>query len=1013
MKKVISFILCMAICIGIMPVQIFAHVDHPVADYDGLILEFDCYETMALFMNESGGDYLGGNMLLIDGTYKDAVDYDMRPNIVSVTFNYIVEATAILDTYSESRNTALDDPYLNSENLDFWRALATIADTLPEDSLHTVRVAVLDTGIDATHQDLADRVVAGYDAIEDEIIAEGVNSEQNTDSHGTKVAGLIGAQAMNATGISGTGGDFPIELVPVRVLDQKGKGKIADIVRGIYWAIENDIDIMNMSFGARMEYYPTALANAIYDATNQNIFAVAAAGNEYGRTWEGYYPTCLEGCYPVMSGIVGMGADYTSAFSNTFPTGAIPGKDYTSINGSEVMTTAMNDQYTNFTGTSASCAMISGYSAAIFSLLGGRKNPDAAQVVRDIFAYAHVTNTNLIPYSIVLSELDNAVQAYVTSEEINKASITIQGSIECEDWLVGDAEINVNISSGEENIGDVIVVIRDAEENIVYTSSPIANDGTNPFVYRVTVDTTLFDDGEVTIEAYFRTVEESAAETDLTLLVNKAKKRALIKNNLVSEEAVIRLYDESGAIFSATVYVTDPQTGTLVDIIGNNSGDLITIPRTMFAGGALTFTCISNGIYYTKTAEFADEISLGGDEAQFTHLSFAGDDLILAGADIYAKAPNGQYCNLGKTDENGTLDVHFSDGRFPLIVIDNEKNYVLSVEAVQNGNQIAISFADSIAEANEINLDFTEFLADDDRYSLIFSFDELTNAVNGVSTTLFNKSVDRIFVSADSIYTMVAVYDVIHLSNAPGNSAYYKYFYTGHILGEINFDEIEAIAFDPTVICTSSVLQTNRVIYGQSVLYSVTITDDKGNSMIGGHYLNYSTLGEPVDCYEWYGSCDLRLFDSFENDHSWMIDISQNTIYTTTDYGMALPAGNADYKFTAKCYIDIEWLVNYEGYDGALQYGAQESFSSFSVEMGPTLTIDTSAIKDGNLEFDTRYIKVIQNGVVKKAKLLSQGSPIMIDTTGFDENTKIFLWATMYYFEETPLGVWNYCFSAF
>lgn len=225
-------------------------------------------------------------------------------------------------------------------------------------------------------------------------------------------------------------------------------------------------------------------------------------------------------------------------------------------------------------------------------------------------------------------------------------------------------------------------------------------------------------------------------------------------------------------------------------------------------------------------------------------------------------------------------------------------------------------------------MDFTEFLADDDRYSLIFSFDELTNAVNGVSTTLFNKSVDRIFVSADSIYTMVAVYDVIHLSNAPGNSAYYKYFYTGHILGEINFDETEAIAFDPTVICTSSVLQTNRVIYGQSVVYSVTITDDKGNSMIGGHYLNYSTLGEPVDCYEWYGSCDLRLFDSSENDHSWMIDISQNTIYTTTDYGMALPAGNADYKFTAKCYIDIEWWVNYEGYDGALQYGAQESFSS-------------------------------------------------------------------------------------
>ena len=61
--------------------------------------------------------------------------------------------------------------------------------------------------------------------------------------------------------------------------------------------------------------------------------------------------------------------------------------------------------------------------------------------------------------------------------------------------------------------------------------------------------------------------------------MNKTKKRASIKNNLVSDEAIVRLYDESGALFSAPVYVTDPQTGTLVDITGSSEDD--TLPGTV------------------------------------------------------------------------------------------------------------------------------------------------------------------------------------------------------------------------------------------------------------------------------------------------------------------------------------------------------------------------------------------------------------------------------------------------
>ena len=54
-------------------------------------------------------------------------------------------------------------------------------------------------------------------------------------------------------------GRFPVELIPVRVLDENGNGRISDVVCGIYWAIDNGADILNMSFGAKTAYYPTAL----------------------------------------------------------------------------------------------------------------------------------------------------------------------------------------------------------------------------------------------------------------------------------------------------------------------------------------------------------------------------------------------------------------------------------------------------------------------------------------------------------------------------------------------------------------------------------------------------------------------------------------------------------------------------------------------------------------------------------------------------------------------------------
>ena len=259
--KLISLLLSVVMLLGMLPIQISAGaadrltsaVGYPTGDSDGLILEFSSAGALEVFRTVYGGRILGGNMLLVDGSYEEAVRYEKMPNIASVTYNYTLEAAGIAEDFG----TAPTDPRISDTcvSAPFLDTLGKMADEAGLTSLYTVRVAVLDTGIDATHEDLVNRVVAGYDAINDAAIANGINSDVGANGHGTKVAGLIGAEADNGVGFCGMAGKYPLELMPVRVLGEDGKGKIADVVRGIYWAIDNGADILNMSFGANMSYY--------------------------------------------------------------------------------------------------------------------------------------------------------------------------------------------------------------------------------------------------------------------------------------------------------------------------------------------------------------------------------------------------------------------------------------------------------------------------------------------------------------------------------------------------------------------------------------------------------------------------------------------------------------------------------------------------------------------------------------------------------------------------------------
>jgi len=136
-----------------------------------------------------------------------------------------------------------------------------------------VMVAVLDSGIDKNHPDLAGKVVGEVNF---------VDSERTTDDllgHGTAVAGII-AGSGTASGGQYMGVAPGASLLNVRVIDSEGSGQISDIIAGIDWAIENDADVLSMSLGGlNLGESNPPISMAADNAMDAGTVACVAAGN--------------------------------------------------------------------------------------------------------------------------------------------------------------------------------------------------------------------------------------------------------------------------------------------------------------------------------------------------------------------------------------------------------------------------------------------------------------------------------------------------------------------------------------------------------------------------------------------------------------------------------------------------------------------------------------------------------------------------------------------------------------
>ncbi len=151
-------------------------------------------------------------------------------------------------------------------------------------------IAIVDSGVDRRHPDLKRKLVKGATFIDCDPSCgngdwKGPDGEgDDSDEHGTHVAGIAAAATGNGVGIAGVARDA--KIMPVKVLEE-GSGSFIDIANGIRWAADNGADVINLSLGAVQGLQVlvvggviTDVQDAIYYANSRGVVVIAAAGND-------------------------------------------------------------------------------------------------------------------------------------------------------------------------------------------------------------------------------------------------------------------------------------------------------------------------------------------------------------------------------------------------------------------------------------------------------------------------------------------------------------------------------------------------------------------------------------------------------------------------------------------------------------------------------------------------------------------------------------------------------------
>lgn len=302
-------------------------------------------------------------------------------NVVLAEYDYMYAAadTTLIDSDTVAEavqgNAGCQDQwYLRSGNLQkSWDLLRTRGIAAGGDS--SVVVAVIDTGVDYTHEDLKDNIWVNTKEIPGNGIDDdgngyiddvyGVDLETGRDSgmddngHGTHVAGIIAA-SNNHIGVVGLA--YNVKLMPIKAGMASGFFNQSQIAKGILYAYNNGADVINMSFGGSAS--TIAVQDALETAYTRCVLVAAAGNNSAPNSLLPIYPAALSYVMGVMSvDIRGVESGFTNY--DVVPYNSVEYEVYAP--GSQILSTIPGNRYATWSGTSMAAPYVSAMAALLRS----------------------------------------------------------------------------------------------------------------------------------------------------------------------------------------------------------------------------------------------------------------------------------------------------------------------------------------------------------------------------------------------------------------------------------------------------------------------------------------------------------------------------------------------------------------------------------------------------------------------------------------------------------------------
>lgn len=552
---------------------------------------------------------------------------------------------------------------------------------LDGESAEPVTVAVIDTGVDSTHEDLSGRVLSGYNAISDGLDTDDVaySMDDSSNGHGTHIAGIIAAKTNNEKGIAGVAGEFPVSILPVKVLDSAGVGTMYDVAQGIYWAADNGAKIINLSLGARLPDYPRTLAEAVRYAQEKGILVIAAAGND-GMGVADFYPAFLPG-------VLSVGAIDTNmrkaSFSNDGDVAA-PGVNILS-------TTTTKEGYDSLSGTSQSAGFVSGIAALLRSVFPEKGVIEVAQSIME-----GLTNSGFNSYVSAynaLQKLQSGTNPYhgiqIVSPDSDKP-VRVSGDVELTVRLLNPVETSrVEFFINSEKTGDFQLLVKITEIDKESGLITYEWDTTTMLDGMYYIDVISYDlENSRVGYAYFDVIIANVQETGFVIEIEKPDGKPA-----------------SGAWVTVQHYpYIDPYTERYEELWNGPAdidGKIIISGSEAIAGNDFLITAQGTepNFFYYKVVHSPEYVKLDASDAEtMTVTCIPQDKGPLARAQVYfemleANLPDcaeplrplvlgyrGNYMQLvplAILDAEGTAELTLTHGRYNLGLLSNEFHYNL------------------------------------------------------------------------------------------------------------------------------------------------------------------------------------------------------------------------------------------------------------------------------------------------------------------------------------------------